>query len=226
MVDATRSRGGHHDGSSTVVFLSLYLILLAFFILLTTISFRDQDRADAAIGSVTSTFGARLPEETVPGTQGTEGTFEQAPKAFMNAIRKVFQANLPAVKMPVATKNGIMRIDVPTLDLFRRGEVAVRRRSESLLSGVADGLVMQNGDWRFEVEIVLGSGSSLPSVEEDDQSIELRRAGNFAGFMRRMGVPAHSIRTGVRVGDRETTQLSFYARNVAKARLDLARGDE
>ena len=221
MLGGTRSRVGRQDKSTNVVFLSLYLILLAFFILLTSISYRDNRRVEAAMGSVTSTFGAMIPEQTVPGTRGTEGRFQQAPRAFINLIRKVFQENLPAVKAPAFANNGTMRLQVPILDLFARGGDQIRPRSRPLLDGIADGLALQNDDWRFEVEIILGTGAALPSGSSVGANLEVRRAGAFARYLRAIGVPAHSVRTGLRAGDRENVQLSFYVRDVRQARLDL-----
>lgn len=223
MIDAPRFRAHRQDNPSTVVFLSLYLILLAFFILLTTISFRDNARVEAAMGSVTSTFGVHIPEPTKPETKGTEGKFEDAPRAFMNIVRKLFNESLPALKLPVVAKNGTMRIEVPILDLFKRGGSEVRFRSRPLLSGVADGLALQNDEWRFEVEIILGSGGDLPGGSDIGGNLQVLRAGSFARYMRSLGAPAHSIRTGIRAGDPETAQLSFYIRDVRKARLDVNR---
>jgi hypothetical protein len=201
--------------------LSLYLILLAFFILLTTISFRDNARVEVAMGSITSTFGAPVPEPTKPETKGTEGKFADAPRAFIVAVRKLFDEILPAVRLPVVAKNGTMRIQVPVLDLFKRGDSQVRRRSLPLLGGIADGLALQNDQWRFEIEIILGSGAALPGGDDISANLEIRRAGNFARYMRSLGAPAHSIRTGIAAGDPEIVQLSFYIRDVSKARLDL-----
>lgn len=224
MIGAPRSRAHRQDNPSSVVFLSLYLILLAFFILLTTISFRDNARVEAAIGSVTSTFGAHLAEPTKPRTKGTEGKFEDAPRAFINVVRKLFNETLPALKLPIVAKDGTMRVEVPILDLFKRGESRIRRRSRPLLGGIADGLALQNDEWRFEIEILLASGIALPGGSEVGGDLDVRRAGNFARYMRALGAPAHSIRTGIRAGDPEMAQLSFYIRDVRKARLDFDRG--
>ena len=225
MIDAPRFRAYRQDNPSTVVFLSLYLILLAFFILLTSISFRDDTRVDAAMGSVTSTFGVHIPEPTKPETKGTEGKFEDAPRAFINVVRKLFNENLPALKLPIVAKNGTMRVQVPILDLYKRGESDIRLRSQPLLGGVADGLALQNDEWRFEVEIILGAGASLPGGGNVGKNLQVRRAGSFARHMRSLGAPAHSIRTGVRAGDAETAQLSFYIRDVKKAQLDFSQGE-
>ena len=48
---------------SVVVFLSLYLLLLAFFILLNSLSQPVAERIDAALGSIDATF--RSPLETI-----------------------------------------------------------------------------------------------------------------------------------------------------------------
>ena len=210
------------DGS-VVVFLSLYLLLLAFFILLNTISQREHKRSQMAIGSVAATFRAPLPADVVELTQSTGRGVLPAADPFHRQVRRVFEATLPVAPQKVLQNGNVMRITVDARDLFVAGRSTFRQSRARLLDGIADGVSKQETGVRFEVEMVVKTGATTPDLSQAGLPLPLLRAGAFARRMRASGVPAHSIAAGVSQGADGEVQFSFYARESERARISFTK---
>lgn len=210
------------DGS-VMVFLSLYLLLLAFFILLNSISQREQKRSEMAIGSVAATFRAPLPTEVVDLTTSTGRGVLEAADPFHREIKKVFENTLPIDPTKVVSSGNVMRINVPATDVFRRASSSFRPEVTALLEGIADGVSKRETGVRFEVEMIIKSGDSVPAIVGDELPLPLRRAGAFARRMRGAGVSAQSISAGVGPGEVDGIEFSFYAREIDRARVTFTK---
>lgn len=208
------------DGS-VMVFLSLYLLLLAFFILLNTISQREQRRSQMAIGSVAATFRAPLPTEVVDLTTSTGRGVLASADPFHRQIKKVFEDTLPIDAEKVISNGNVMRISVPADNVFHPNSESFRTEIATLLEGIADGVTKRDPGVRFEVEMVIESGSSVPAIEGDRLPLPLRRAGAFARRMRSAGVAAHSVIVGIGPGSSDDIQFSFYAREIDRSRVSF-----
>lgn len=216
--EPVRSRNG-----SVMVFLSLYLLLLAFFILLNTISQREQRRSEMAIGSVAATFRAPLPTEVVDLTTSTGRGVLEAADPFHREIKRVFEKTLPIDASKVFSSGNVMRIIVPANDVFRQGSSSFRPEIAVLLGGIADGVSTRETGVRFEVEMIVKDGDSVPEITGEQLPLPLRRAGAFARWMRGAGVSAQSIVAGVGPGERNEIQFSFYARETERDRVTFTK---
>lgn len=216
--EPVRSRSG-----SVMVFLSLYLLLLAFFILLNTISQREQRRSEMAIGSVAATFRAPLPTEVVDLTTSTGRGVLEAADPFHRQVKRVFEKTLPIDASKVFSSGNVMRISVPANDVFRQGSSSFRPEIAVLLGGIADGVSTRETGVRFEVEMIVKDGDSVPEIAGEQLPLPLRRAGAFARWMRDAGVSAQSIVAGVGPGERNEIQFSFYARETDRDRVTFTK---
>lgn len=73
---------------------------------------------------------------------------------------------------------------------------------------------------RAELEILLGSGPTLPQMRADGQTpLELRRVGALARDLRQRGVPAESLSSGMQPGDTGQLEFRFFIRIEARARV-------
>ena len=209
--------------SSVMVYLSLYLLLLAFFILLNTISQREQKRAQMAIGSVAATFRAPLPADVVELTTSTGRGLLEASDPFQREIRRIFEETLAIEQAKVLTEGNVMRITVAASALWLAESGRFRPAIGPFLERIADGVARQEEGARFEVEMIVHTGASMPALSSGPLPLALRRAGAFARRMRAAGVPAHSISAGIGQGDAGSVQLSFYVREIERARISFDR---
>lgn len=217
-------------GGSVMVFLSLYLLLLAFFILLNTISQREYRRSQIAMGSVAATFRAPLPADVVDLTTSTGQGVLAVADPFHRDIRRVFEDTLPVQELKVVRQGNTMRISVPVAHLFVAGRSEFRDGAAALMNGIADGVIRREPGVRFEVDLHLLSGKALPALESNlvpeatagVLPTAVLRAGAFARWMRDAGVAPESINAGLGIGEAGIAQFSFHARELERARVSFA----
>lgn len=207
--------------SSTIALLSLYLLLLAFFILLNSISQPERTRTEAAIGSLDATFSGKKPISTTLESVSTGSATSAQPDTFQIKLLQLFQIELPLARYQLVERGSVMRIVVPTDSLFERNGVDIRPSRISVLDGIAEALQSDIETVRREVEFMIGAGSTLPSIEATAGQLQVNRAGAFARALVKRGVPQTEIRTGLFPGDSAQVRLTFYVRAEDRAVIDF-----
>ena len=93
--------------------LGLYLILLAFFIMLNALSHREELRAKAVLGSVNSTFSTD--EELITGpVQATAATgLAESLKGYKDSLRRVYETTTPLAEFPPTQRHDQVEIIIP-----------------------------------------------------------------------------------------------------------------
>ncbi len=204
-----------------VVLLSLYLLLLAFFILLNSISNYEESRAEVAIGSLTATFRTDLPVRVDRMSSSTSTGYFRAAATFRRDIRRLFEETLPLAQFSPVQRGGIFRVTVPADQLFHAGSLRFRLNGRRLLDGIADSLNRQEPGLRFEAELLLGTGPQLPDGPTSGALLEVQRAGVFARALRRRGAAPTSILTGIRRGDPGVAEITFATRIEQQAKISF-----
>ena len=199
-------RSGRPD-PSVVVFLSLYLLLLAFFILLNSLSQMEQDRTLAALGSIDATFKSRIetavawrPARSVPGSV-------MGPESVPARLKRLFETVLPIGRFEVLQIGNLIRVTVPSDLIFVPGKSALRATRTSLMESIADGLAQGTAEGHYQVALQIGAMADLGAGEKP--ALALARAGEFARDLRRRGVPARRIAIGLGPGDPGQIRLTF-----------------
>lgn len=195
------------DEHGSVVLMSLYLILVAFFIMLNSMAQLEESRIEDAMGSVKAEFRNELTiVDGGPNVLSRDG-LRSAVETYHEELRQLFEDNLPIDHVDPVQRGDILSFAVPTDDLFRPDEVAARPRGRSFLDAMATSLKRDRPGLRAEVEMVLGTGVALPSTDGEAAAFELHRATSLAHALRRRGVGAAAIRSGLAPGD--PGQISF-----------------
>lgn len=212
MGDGADTHGREAGGSPITVFLSLFMLVLAFFIVLTAISQREQKRAAEAIGSVAEVFRSGDRIVVSPARRPGEAAFDPA-GSFHEEMRRLLQATLPIAPLDPVQDGEVLRVTVPAHLLFRHGSAELLPRGRRLVEGVAEGLKRREQGLRYEAELVLGVGESLPRGANPGANLAVRRAGSFARALGEHGAPPRAIQIGLRPGDPNEAQLTFYRRD-------------
>ncbi len=208
--------------NNTIALLSLYLLLLAFFILLNSISQREQSRTEAAIGSLDATFASKRPMtfEIVPQSQDTGS--KARPDGFQIRLLQLFQTELPLARYEVVERGSVMRIYVPTDNLFVRDGADLRPSRMSVLDGIAAALQSDHETIRREVEFMISSGTVPIDEETALGSMRVSRSGAFARALIARGVPDNWVRTGLLPGNKDQVRLTFFVRDKDRALIDFS----
>lgn len=212
--------------NTTYLFLSLYLLLLAFFIVLNTISETRDERVAEAVHSVKETFQNYSPPSREFLESAANPDSMIAADIYFEDVRNVFSAHLKNAKYQLKTDGTLLRTIVPADELFESESERMTPATGTLMDAIANGLGTSRFGTRREIEIVIGSGDSLPDVGSLGRGMELRRASAFARALRARGVAGNSISAGLRAGDSNLVQITFYVRKLGAADVTFQNGTE
>ncbi len=182
------------DGT-TVLMLSLKLILLAFFILLTTMSNFEERRSREVLESVALTFQGRVAAlRTLPNPDAGLGALDGA-NSLATRLESLFKRTLPAVKVEKAADGTVLRIELPARSLFRRERAELALGRGPLLRRLADALTGEAGRARFYELQFLHARPRGAATPRDDLGV--LRAGLFARHMAELGLAESDISVGL-----------------------------
>lgn len=222
-MDQPRQAHRRSSGANgNVVLISLYLLLLAFFILLNSMAKLEESRIEEAMGSVKAEFRPKLAiADAGPSVLNHNGLSPPVDN-FHTEVKQFFEDSLPVDHIDPTQRGDIISFAIPIDDLFRPDQVVPRPRGRSFLDSMAGSLKRVRPGLRAEVEMVLGTGTSLPSGDENTGSFEMRRASSLAHALRRRGVAAAAMRTGLISGDPGQISFIFRMRDEARAGITFS----
>jgi len=213
--------GNEAANASLAVYLGLFLLVLAFFIVLVSMSTIEKVKSNAVKNSLTSAFSSILPPTTNPATfLSLEGEILAAPQ-FQAQIGELFSTAIQVAKVEVVQPGRLMRVVVPVESLFGESKTQVKPEQYPLLDRVVATLSGRPPGLRFDMEFVLGTRAATGRALPLDQTLEMARAGAFAREMARRGAPPDSVAIGLTAGDASEAVMWFYVRGEEEARLRL-----
>jgi hypothetical protein len=216
----------HRQGDHTSwLFLSLYLLLFAFFIVLNSFSSFDQGRRDAVISSVLDAFATVIS----PGEDTKLGGFigaENQARRFQDAVTDIFETSIPLNNLRVVVPGSRMDVDVPTQAWFDGDTVVVRDplpmldRIVATVSSPPEGLAYE---MVLIAQVPAEPDEALPRV----MTTEIARVGNVARALDTKGMPPYAMSIGMERGDPRFIRVVFLAvEEQASVRAGLPIGGE
>ena len=206
LTPAAESRRGDQ---SLWLFLSLYLLLFAFFIVLNSFSTFDAGRRDAVINSVLDAFAQVVGPGLEEDLGGTTGREFQA-RRFQDAVTDIFEAAIPLAALKLVAPGTRMEVDVPAPVFFADGSVVVRDPLPMLDRIVATVSSPPEGV-RYELSIVAQVRGEEVEPLPTDMTSDLARVGNVARALGVKGMPPGTISIGMERGDPRFFRLIFFA---------------
>lgn len=212
-----------HGGSSIALFLALYLLVLAFFILLVSISTLEEVKSQAAMDSLSSSFTTILPPSLqLTAVSNSEGE-TLAGQQFQEQVTNIFSTTIQVTKVEVIQPGRLMRVQINSDVLFELGQAKIREGSKPLLDRIVASLSGRPKGLRFDMEFVIGSSYEHGEIMPVAQNLEMSRAGAFVREMLSRGVPPDSIAVGLKPGDPKKTEIWFYVRSSDETHLKFIK---
>ena len=194
--------------STILQFLSLYLLILAFFILLVTISTVDKNKVDAVAESIKSDFEIEK-RETGPILAG---------QVFQDKTTELFATALGVQKIEIMQLGKIMRIQMTAEALFEPGKAVTKKSQQPLIDRVIAALSSRPPGYQFDMEFVVGSPYISGKILPTQQTLEMRRAGAFVREMLNRGAPPDAVSIGMGHVESGQVVMWFYVRSPNDAR--------
>ncbi|MFC4349692.1 hypothetical protein ACFO5Q_17710 [Kordiimonas lipolytica] len=207
------------------LFVALYLILLAFFIILTALSTHTAARGSLAMESVNKTF-------TRAGQSQTEDIDPRASTAaaedpVLKAIQQRFFSELDIPGRFSEAGGRAFEIQFPESYLFEPGAINMRRDMSPFMDQIIAALADVSSGGRQEVAFLFGTGGGAVARElTRTQEIAVRRAGSLARYLQTSGLERDVFTTGF-VGIPEGEILAIFSRTFdrnERSKLGEGRG--
>ncbi len=215
-----------HGGSSIALFLALYLLVLAFFILLVSISTIEEVKSQAAMDSLSSSFTTILPPSLqLTAISESEGEV-LAGQRFQEQVTNIFSTTIQVSSVDVIQPGRLMRIEIDSDILFETGKAEIRESNHPLLDRIVASLSGRPPGLRYDMEFVIGSSYEAGKIMPIGQTLEMSRAGAFVRAMMERGVPPDSVAVGIQPGDPNESNIWFYVRSSDETRLKFIQPDD
>jgi len=210
----------HH---TTALFLSLYVLMLAFFIVLVSMSSYEKIKSRAVMDSLTSTFASLLaPSGELTAFASKEGDFLAA-QAFQEQIGAVFSSPIRVARVEVVQPGRLMRAVMASDSLFLSGTAEIREAHIPLLDRIVASLSVVTPGLHYDMEFLIGSVPAPGGLLAVAGTLESTRAGAFARAMSARGAPPDTIAVGVRPGNPGEIVMRFFVRPADEVRLEFDR---
>lgn len=213
-------RQAHPAQSPVLIYLSLFLLLLVFFIVLNANSTVRGSRVSAALASVGRSFA---PVRPAPDQAAAElaRSARAALVAGLLQFGDLARAALAVVKVDAMVERGQMVVALPAEELFEPAGVGVRPDRVGLIDRIADAL--RDRGHRYEVEFLTAFGAD--PVEPGDRPSAITRAASVARALIAHGAPPDTVAIGLERGPPGTVRFLFSARQPPPAGGGAEVGD-
>ena len=197
--------------------LSLYLLLLAFFVVLNSISNVEITRSTAVSGSLNETFAADgRPADQSVTLVSSQGNL-LADTAFLSRVGSLIRTELAFATVEEVLPGRLMSVTMSADELFIPGREAVNPLLRPIIDRVAKALINPSPGVRYDVDILVGHGRT------DD--LALGRSAYLANVFAAAGSPARSIAAGIEQDSPGRLTFLFHVRPRNEARLVFRDGD-
>lgn len=184
-IEEQQTRKVFGSDSTMGLFVALYLILLAFFIILTAVSQQSAVRASAAMESVNTVFK----ETGVAQTGANPNALQSAASdPVLIEIERAFTSAFDIRGQFAVAGGNIYQVQMPTDYMFEPGSFRVRASVHPTLDQLLAVLNTAPTGQKQELALLFGRGSGAVDREMTrSQEIAVRRAGSFARYMENGG---------------------------------------
>lgn len=198
--------------STTGSFVSLYLIILAFFVVMNSISNQSKSKVAAATESVTRAFSNPYEPEAAFIDVTAD---EEAPTPndeFYDQIQGVFSSLVGFDKKFPTLGGHIIKVTLEQDMLFTNKSALIRDDQQDFTRQLSRFLTGGRASEKREVEFIIFTGRKIPKGPEYWKDLDILRAGALVRMLEKLGVSGNQISTGVVEGANGAFQISLFTR--------------
>jgi flagellar motor protein MotB len=212
-----------HNEPWLVIFLSLFLILLVFFILLNSLATVEEKKTRKALTSVAAAF--RSVADAEARTQLLISDLGPTPDAqdVLEALEQLWVASIPITRVEKLTKGQVMQMTIPVNELFLGGKAVLRSDREALFDRTALVLALKGQAGVTDLQVVFGTMPGVQMLSNSDGRLAVERASTLAAALVDHGSPADRLSIGLREGDPKAVRLRFEIRDAARAQVTFKK---
>ncbi len=207
--------------------LSLFILLLAFFIIINAISTRTEVKSLAVMDSLHSTFRTTGQSARTAETPLSRLGATPEPEELVEEMRRLWVTEVPVAEIEDFTDGQTMRLRLPANMIFPGGRALIRKDRRRLLIDVAQVLAVEAPDFSNELELLVGTDWRVgKELDLEANNLEIARAVEFAEELIANGAPRETVSIGIREGDRKELEFRFFVRSKASVRIEFEQYSE
>lgn len=202
------------EAHSTHHFLGLYLVLLAFFVFLTSISSFEATRSNAVIKSVVTSFSSPDVIRAMRPIE-SEAELELEGQELRDNLVDLFGKQVPGTRLETLTPGRVMEATFNAENSFSEDNRSLRPGLAALTRQIAAILRSRPAGGRFEIDVIIGAGAADgvdAATVGDNRRTAIWRAGAIARALITKGSPEGSVAAGIDDGVAGRLRLRFYVR--------------
>ncbi len=185
-------------GMTASLFLSLILLVFAFFIVMVSLSNIDGQRSAGVIGSIAATFAPDVGAQVSSAAQGAQRGDVVDGEDLEQSLKGLFATELALAEFAAVAPGQVLQFAIAGDVLFHRGEARLRAVRSRLLDRLVATATIRPPGQRVDVHALISSGAAarrmLPTIPSD---LAVRRAGALGEAMVRRGLPRSQLAVGV-----------------------------
>lgn len=189
--------------------LSLFLLLLAFFIVLFNASRFDRGRADAVGESLTSAFRTKGQPTSAPRPFSSMTGDTPGDAQFLEKLGELVRTELEVAEVVTLRPGRILRIRVPTERMFLDGRDEVRPERAGFVASFSRLLGRPEAGRRHKAEIYVGSDWITPDAIRKGVPLPISRVARLTESVIANGALGGTVMAGVRPDDPGAVTIFF-----------------
>ena len=187
------------------LFLSLFLLLLAFFIFINSVSTYKEKKTTDVVESIRASFPAVVSSKQFFQLRSLKKSVV-SPTVF-NELDELFQHLFRDRKLKISFDNKIAQIDIPVNLIFEKATAVRLDKLETLLVRLAAIIVRAENEYPLGTEIVFGYEGTLE--EKFENQLTQERCSVIMSILLEKTVPKGSVAVGLETGNPDFLIFKF-----------------
>ena len=187
------------------LFLSLFLLLLAFFIFINSVSTYKEKKTTDVVESIRASFPAVVSSKQFFQLRSLKKSVV-SPTVF-NELDELFQHLFRDRKLKISFDNKIAQIDIPVNLIFEKATAVRLDKLETLLVRLAAIIVRAENEYPLGTEIVFGYEGTLE--EKFENQLTQERCSVIMSILLEKTVPKGSVAVGLATGNPDFLRFKF-----------------
>lgn len=212
-----------------VTFSDLIALLLAFFVMLYSVSAREASKVDAAVSSVTEEF-ARSSIVSDTGTVASKTGIVITDQDYLDAVVTTFRGrdNFGDVRQ-LRSNDGTLMLRLTRDQVFLPKTGVLRPEGAALIEDIAAAMLRRSPGINLRsIEVRISASpeeiAADTSSSGEEVSVPVRQASRFARTLMEENIPAPAISTVLLAGNNPSIDLAFYTISPASSAVSLKGG--
>ena len=202
--------------------LSLFIMLLSFFIILNTMASFDEDKSNPVIKSLNVALSAKEIEENIAQSTIPEIEEDISRGSTIDRVEALFNSNISGLKVHKNSFGNEMYVTLP-LEEFEsvmldigQGKVSQGDAFGGITARFMPVLVSllksEENDMPYRMDILLNiekNPAQLQNKAPEQAALLIEKSATFTKILEEAGLPKMLMSTGIEKGQRQTISLSF-----------------